>query len=126
MSTLDPWQKHDILGKWGEDHALAYLLKAGYTLKCRNFRFNRMEIDLIMTDHSSLVMIEVKTRQSDLMGEPWRAVNWSKQRQIVRVANYYSKSIQWPNEVRFDIISIVHNQDGTELKHIKNAFSPRP
>jgi putative endonuclease len=126
MSTTAPWLKHDILGKWGEDYALQYLLKAGYTLKYRNFRFNRMEIDLIMIHDKTLVMIEVKTRQSATLGEPWRAVNLAKQRQIIRVANYYTKAIQWPHEVRFDIISIVHNQDQTELQHIQNAFSPRP
>jgi putative endonuclease len=126
MSTTAPWLKHDILGKWGEDYALQFMLKAGCTLKCRNFRFNRMEIDLIMIHDKTLVMIEVKTRQTATLGEPWRAVNLAKQRQIIRVANYYTKAIQWPHEVRFDIISIVHNQDQTELQHIQNAFSPRP
>lgn len=125
MSISEPWRKHDVLGKWGEDYALQHLLKAGYTLKCRNFRFNRMEIDLIMIHDNTLLMIEVKTRQSATLGEPWRAVNFAKQKQIVRVANYYTKAIQWPHEVRFDIISIVHNQDETILKHIENAFSPR-
>jgi putative endonuclease len=126
MSNTYPWLKHDILGKWGEDFALQYLLNIGYILKCRNFRFNRMEIDLIMINNKTLVMIEVKTRQSALLGEPWKAVNITKQRQIIRVANYYTKVLQWPHEVRFDIISIVHNQEKTDLQHIQNAFSPLP
>jgi putative endonuclease len=125
MSITEPWRKHDVLGKWGEDYALQWLLSKGFELKCRNYRFNRMEIDLIMVHDNTLLMIEVKTRQSATLGEPWRAVNFAKQKQIVRVANYYTKSIQWPHEVRFDIISIVHNQEGTQLKHIENAFTPR-
>ncbi|MFM8595635.1 MAG: YraN family protein [Flavobacteriales bacterium] len=126
MSISAPWQKHDVLGKWGEDFALQHLIKAGYLLKCRNYRFNRMEIDLIMEHEQTLLIIEVKTRQSAALGEPWRAVNHAKQRQIVRVANYYTKAVQWPHEVRFDIISIVHNEEQTELNHIKGAFSPKP
>jgi putative endonuclease len=126
MTLTDIWQHHDLLGKWGEDYALHYLLKLGYTLKSTNYRFNRMEIDLIMIDQNTLVMIEVKTRQSAALGEPWKAVNLGKQRQIIRVANYYTKAIQWPHEVRFDIVSIVHNQESTELVHIKEAFSPLP
>lgn len=116
--------KHDELGKWGEAYALKYLLQLGYVLQSKNYRFNRMEIDLIMTDEQQLVMIEVKTRHTAEFGEPWRAVNYGKQKQIIRVANYYTKSIQWPYEVRFDVVSIVHNSNHTDLTHIRNAFYP--
>ncbi len=118
--------KHDVLGKWGEAFALKHLLGIGYGLMARNYKFNRMEIDLVMTDGQMLVVIEVKTRHSAELGEPWRAVNLAKQKQIIRVANYYTKSIQWPQEVRFDVVSIVHNSNHTDLTHIKDAFSPGP
>jgi len=118
--------KHDVLGKWGEAFALKHLLGIGYVLMARNYKFNRMEIDLVMTDGQMLVVIEVKTRHSAELGEPWRAVNLAKQKQIIRVANYYTKSIQWPQEVRFDVVSIVHNSNHTDLTHIKDAFSPGP
>jgi putative endonuclease len=118
--------KHDVLGKWGEAYALKQLLDLGYSLKARNYKFNRMEIDLIMTDGQTLVVGEVKTRHSAELGEPWRAVNLAKQKQLIRVANYFAKSIEWPVEVRFDVVSIVHNSNHTDLTHIKDAFSPRP
>lgn len=125
MSNSEVWLKHDLLGKWGEDYAQDFLEKSGYELVSRNYRFNRMEIDLIMKKDFQLVMIEVKTRYTASFGEPWRAVNYAKQKQIVRVANYFTKVIQWPHEVRFDIVSIVHNQQETKLEHIQNAFTPR-
>ncbi len=93
--------KHDVLGKWGEAYALQYLLGIGYGLQVRNYKFNRMEIDLVMTNGQNLVIVEVKTRHSAEFGEPWRAVNIAKQKQIIRVANYYTKSVEWPHEVRF-------------------------
>lgn len=118
--------KHDILGKWGEAYALNYLLGIGYDLKARNYKFNRMEIDIILSDGQFLVIVEVKTRHSAELGEPWRAVNLAKQKQIIRVANYYTKAVEWPNDVRFDIVSIVHNTNHTDLTHIKDAFCPKP
>lgn len=118
--------KHDILGKWGEAYALNYLLCIGYDLKARNYKFNRMEIDIILSDGQFLVIVEVKTRHSAELGEPWRAVNLAKQKQIIRVANYYTKAVEWPNDVRFDIVSIVHNTNHTDLTHIKDAFCPKP
>lgn len=126
MEERNVSMSHDLLGKWGEAYALNYLSELGYTLKARNYKFNRMEIDLVLTDHDILVVVEVKTRHSAELGEPWRAVNLAKQKQIIRVANYYTKSIQWPYEVRFDVVSIVHNSNHTDLTHIIDAFSPRP
>jgi putative endonuclease len=126
MEERNVSMSHDLLGKWGEAYALNYLSELGYTLKARNYKFNRMEIDLVLTDHDILIVVEVKTRHSAELGEPWRAVNLAKQKQIIRVANYYTKSIQWPHEVRFDVVSIVHNSNHTDLTHIKDAFSPRP
>ena len=125
MEERNADMKHDILGKWGEAYALKHLLGIGYVLKARNYKFNRMEIDLVMTDEQTLVVVEVKTRHSAELGEPWRAVNLAKQKQIIRVANYFTKAIQWPEEVRFDVISIVHNSNHTDLTHIRDAFGPR-
>jgi putative endonuclease len=118
--------KHDVLGKWGEAYALQYLLGIGYGLRVRNYKFNRMEIDLVMTNGQNLVIVEVKTRHSAELGEPWRAVNLAKQKQIIRVANYYTKAVEWPHEVRFDVVSIVHNSNHTDLTHIIDAFGPKP
>jgi putative endonuclease len=126
MTQRNSDMKHDVLGKWGEAYALQHLLGLGYALSARNYKFNRMEIDLIMADGQMLVVVEVKTRHSAELGEPWRAVNLAKQKQLIRVANYYTKSIEWPHEVRFDVVSIVHNSNHTDLEHIKDAFSPRP
>jgi putative endonuclease len=126
MEERNADMKHDILGKWGEAYALKHLLGIGYVLKARNYKFNRMEIDLVMTDEQTLVVVEVKTRHSAELGEPWRAVNLAKQKQIIRVANYFTKAIQWPDEVRFDVVSIVHNSNHTDLTHIRDAFGPRP
>jgi Holliday junction resolvase-like predicted endonuclease len=52
--------EHIDLGKKGEDLACNYLLKEGYTILARNWRFLKREIDIIALDKKELVIVEVK------------------------------------------------------------------
>lgn len=115
--------KKEELGVWGEDQALSFLQQKGFQLIDRNIRFKRWEVDLILLDGEELVIVEVKARCTAQIGEPWRAVTKSKQRQIINVADRYVQENQINRNVRFDIISIVHNQFQTSIEHIPDAFS---
>ena len=110
------------LGIWGENHAATFLQQQGMTIEARNVKFKKYEVDIIARDGNQLVVVEVKTRNTAEIGEPWRAVTRTKQRQIIAVADYYVQSHQIENEVRFDIVSIVHNSFRTHLEHIPDAF----
>jgi putative endonuclease len=88
----------------------------------RNVRFKKFEVDIIAEKDEQLVVVEVKARNTAEIGEPWRAVTKSKQRQIINVADYYVQKNQIDKDVRFDIISIVHNSYRTNLEHIVGAF----
>jgi len=111
------------LGMLGEVMAQKYLLKNGYTILTTNYRFVKYEIDIIAEKDETIVVVEVKTRQTAEIGEPWMAVTRKKQRQIIATADRYIQSRDLPNEVRFDIISIVHNTFRSDLEHIVDAFS---
>jgi putative endonuclease len=115
--------KKEELGPWGENEALCFLQRKGFQLMDRNIRFKKWEIDLVLLDGEELVIVEVKARCTALIGEPWRAVTRSKQRQIIKVADRYVQENQIDRNVRFDIISIVHNQFQTSIEHIADAFS---
>jgi putative endonuclease len=116
--------EHNDLGQLGEELALNYLLKKGFSLKEKNYRFLKAEIDLIMHDGNDLVFIEVKTRQTVEIGEPYLAVTRSKQRQIIKAAHQYIVSRDLDVNARFDIVSIVHNSYRTVIQHIDYAFYP--
>ena len=88
------------LGIYGEGLAQRHLLKEGYSIRQTNYRYKKYEI-----------------------GEPWMAVTKKKQRQIIQCANDYVQSRNISKEVRFDIISIVHNSYRSKLEHIVDAFS---
>lgn len=115
--------KKEELGSWGEDEALIFLQGKGFQLIDRNIRFKKWEVDLVLVDGEELVMVEVKARCTAQIGEPWRAVTRAKQRQIIKVADRYVQDNQIDRNVRFDIVSIVHNQYQTSIEHIADAFS---
>lgn len=111
------------LGVYGEQMAQKHLIQNGYTLKAVNYRYLKYEIDIVAEKNNQLVIVEVKTRQTAEIGEPWMAVTKKKQRQIIQCANFFVQSKAMEMDVRFDIISIVHNNYRSKLEHIIDAFS---
>jgi putative endonuclease len=111
------------LGILGEKLAQDFLKKKGFQHLDFNYRFGKLEVDIISVENNQLVVTEVKTRQTAEIGEPWRAVTRAKQRQIIKVADAYVKWKKLNVDTRFDIVSIVHNQYRTEIEHIIDAFT---
>jgi len=114
---------HNDLGKLGEELAAQYLMKNGYTILCRNFFFNKAEIDIIaQKEENFIVMVEVKTRNNDFFGDPQSFVTPAKIKLLVKAANEYIISNELIAEVRFDIIAILKNKKEEKLEHFENAF----
>ena len=116
--------EHNDLGKIGEELAVNYLIGKGYEILERNWRNKHKEIDIVAKDGGTLVIVEVKTRQSDGFGEPDMAVTRQKQKCLVYAANAYVFSKRLDLDIRFDIISIVFNQGNPKIDHIEDAFLP--
>lgn len=115
---------HVELGKNGEDLAVNQLIKKKHKILERNYRFGKMELDVISKVDDIVVITEVKTRNSEVFGAPYLSVGKSKQRNIIKVANQYIQSKSIDNEVRFDVISIVLNSSKRVIEHIEGAFCP--
>jgi putative endonuclease len=116
--------EHNDLGKKGEEIAAGYLEKKGYKILEKNWRQWRNEIDLVAMDKNYLVIVEVKTRQSNFFGEPETAVTRDKQKALIRAANAYVRMKNLQCEVRFDIISIIISKTTEQVHHIEDAFYP--
>jgi putative endonuclease len=112
------------LGKTGENIAANYLLKKGYSILKRNWRFSRDEIDIIARDGDWLVIVEVKTRTSAWFGEPEMAVTEAKQRSLIRAAEGFIMETDYHGETRFDVIGILLDRQKVHLNHIQDAFLP--
>ena len=115
---------HIELGKKGENLAASYLTKQHFKILNRNYRWRKAEIDLICQKDDLLIIVEVKTRSTAIFGEPYKAVTKFKQKQLIKAANQYIVENASDLDVRFDVVSIVHNQHRSDLEHIEDAFYP--
>ena len=113
---------HNELGKWGEEYAANYLEKKGYELLERNWFFNKAELDIIALKNNQLVVVEVKTRNSDFFGDPLDFVTPAKIKLLVKATNEYIISNDLDLEVRFDVIAVLKNKTQEQLEHFEDAF----
>ena len=111
------------LGQFGETLAANHLISKGYIVLYRNYKFLKNEVDIVARYEDKIIVVEVKTRQTAEIGEPWMAVTKAKQKLIIQVANHFIQTNEIENDTRFDIISIVHNSFRTKIEHIEDAFS---
>lgn len=113
-------------GRWGEKLAAKFLKSAKFKLIGERVRVGKHdEIDIVATDQSTLVFIEVKTRKNENFGRPFSAVGRDKRKHLSRAAVGYLKSNNLkPDYVRFDVVEVVGEpgDPSPEIRHIKNAF----
>lgn len=113
---------HLKLGMEGEAIAAEFLEKLGYQIRERNWRYRKLEVDLIADDGEDLVFVEVKLRSEDDYGLPRDFVGIGKQRNLIRAADAYVNEQEIDRESRFDIIGISMG-NSMEIEHIKDAFT---
>ena len=119
------WTPTQALGRRGEDLAHRFLRRQGYTIVARNYRLpaGDGEADLIAWEGDTLVIVEVKARQSDEFGPPDRAVGDDKRAHLRRLARAYARKTDTPWErVRCDVVTVVF-AGGPRLQLVRNAFN---
>ena len=128
---------HLELGERGERSALDYLEDyEGYQIVVTNFvvplgrglRGQKLsaEIDVIAYDDDTLVFIEVKTRTSDEIVAPERAVDLRKQRQIARAARRYRQLMKVYDEpYRYDVVTVLPRETGDDVVLLRSYFDDR-
>ena len=114
--------QHNDLGKKGEQLAIDYLVKKGYTILDKNWRFQKAEVDIIAQKEETLAVVEVKTRSSIDFGSPQDFVNPKKIKLLVSAIDEYVVSKNLDVDVRFDIIAIVHENKNFIIEHLEDAF----
>ena len=114
-----------IAGGLAENTAAGFLQSNGYRILERNFYSPFGEIDIIASDGSYTVFVEVKSRNSAEFGSPQDAVNSKKQKHMIKTAISYLKMHKLAGtDVRFDVIAI--GPGSGEIEHIKAAFAANP
>ena len=112
--------KNIELGKIGEDIAAEYLNDLGYKILDRNWRFERVELDIVAQVDSTLVFCEVKTRRSNSHGIPSDAITPLKLQHIRTAALHWLNNHQSRHQgIRFDAISVIYCAgQPTTISHI--------
>ena len=121
--------QHNDVGKWGERYALDILDREGYILIETDWRPPRghRDLDIIAytPDRRVMVFIEVKTRSRKHDVQPEDAVDRKKILNLQHAANQYIKLFNVKEEIRFDIISIIGDENRVKsYEHIVDAFNP--
>lgn len=108
-------------GSDAETQALRYLQSQGLRLLDRNWRTRGGELDLVMQDRASLVIVEVRARSRSDFGGALASIDRRKRARIVHAARAWLAA--HPEHaraaVRFDIVAL----EGTQAPHwLPNAF----
>jgi putative endonuclease len=120
------WTATQAAGRRGEDLAHRFLRRQGFVIVARNYRLasGDAEADLIAWEGETLVVVEVKSRESGAYGPPDRAIGEEKFRHMLRVARKYVAKSGTPWEyVRFDVVTVLLGP-APEIALFRGAWMP--
>ncbi|BCL71161.1 UPF0102 protein [Vibrio nigripulchritudo] len=112
------------LGEKYEALASKHLIGKGLSLIESNFNTKVGELDLIMSEQSTLVFVEVKYRKQSQFGHAAEMVTPAKQKKIVKTAMLWLRKNNlspYNTDFRFDVVAIHDN--GRDIEWIKNAIT---
>lgn len=115
--------KHNDFGKKGEKTAIEFLKDRNYEIIETNWKFKRLEVDIIAKIANTLCFIEVKSRNNKY-GTPEEALSRNKQINLLVAANEYIESNEIDLSIRFDLIAITKGSDQFVIDHYPEVFVP--
>ncbi len=105
------------LGASGELEATQFLLQKDYRLLARNLKTRYGEVDILMADGPTLVIVEVKTKTNLLYGQPLEMITKAKKCKLttlaLHLATRYNKI-----DYRIDVVAIDRSTRPTRIEHI--------
>jgi putative endonuclease len=119
--------RNQKLARWGEDLAGYFMKEKGFRIIAVNTRTPYGEVDLIVSNDAGFHFVEVKTRSSQVFGQPEAAINTRKMNHIKQSAAWY---IQTHPEVeqnwQIDVIAILvdpKNWNAHQVEWFENVSS---
>jgi putative endonuclease len=126
---------HLLTGLRGEEEALFYLRRRGFTIVARRWQTPRLsgDVDLIAWDGSTLCFVEVKAQSGRGFVPAEFAVDQSKQQMLRSLAHVFCK--RFPDHIRqqlplrFDVVAVylpnsaAGRPAAAEIEHFPAAFT---
>ena len=109
-------------GAEAETLAARYLEARGLKLVERNWRSRFGELDLVLRDGDTIVMVEVRMRRGRAFGGAAASIDAKKQSRLLATAReYLARGPDRP--CRFDVVLITSGTGTPEIEWIRNAIS---
>lgn len=111
-------------GARAEDAALRFLAARGLRLVARNFRCSGGEIDLVMLEERTLVVVEVRYRRSESLVDPALTVTAAKRRRLLHAAASFLQRhpAHATRALRFDVMALSGAPEAPACRWIRRAF----
>jgi putative endonuclease len=107
-------------GRAGEALAAAYFELLGCEVLDRNLKLAGVEVDLVVADGATRVLVEVKLRGRADFGGAALAVDHAKRERLKRAARALEGSGAL---LRIDVVALERLDDGLTLRHYRNAIT---
>ncbi len=122
FSQLNYRQK---MGFYGQQAAKYYLLNKKFEVLAENFYTRFGELDLVVRNPVGIRIVEVKTRSSLALGQPYEAVHRYKLMALLQSASVFMSSKGWLGKVPYqiDVCSVVVNKTDKKvtIKYLENV-----
>ncbi len=119
-------QARKTTGRMGEQLALGFLKKKGYTIIDTNYRCHYGEIDIVARQKDCMVYVEVRTKSSLEFGTPEESISYTKAQHMERSAEYYQLHHRGlPEDWRVDLVAIELDSQNRikRIEQIENALT---
>jgi putative endonuclease len=112
------------VGRRAEQEAAEYLARRGLTPLLANYRCRLGELDLVMRESETLVIVEVRRRASRDFGGAAASVTRAKQRRIALATRHLllTHAAMRGYPIRFDVVTLEPAAAGTRIEWLRDAF----
>lgn len=109
--------------RWAEDLVANLYQRDGYKIIARNWHCREGELDMVCELHEriekTLVIVEVRARESNYFGSPLESVTLAKQKKLRRATKkFLASEARTYSNVRFDVASVL----GVKIEVVRDAF----
>lgn len=108
---------------WAERAACRHLEARGWRLLASNYRLRGGELDLVMLDGDTVVIVEVKQRKSAAYGDPSESIDRRKLARLRAAAQHYASfALRRPDaSLRLDAVLLLGTEARFELRHLEDV-----
>jgi putative endonuclease len=115
--------RHNQTGKMGETMAKYWAAENGYYVIAMNWRYRKLELDMVATKNDKLHFFEVKTRSNTNFGYPEKLVGKKKLFHFICAGTAYIRMHPQYKWVRFNILSILlSKENGPSFYLIEDVY----